>query len=262
MLSQIVLVVVLLAVFVAMLAGMAARHQQQSTCETPAPSIVLDPVVGEFIAAIHSCTSEADVRYIHAVTALQEDPTRSARQIEAAYTELGERHSQTKESLLRAATATAHAAMLPFLAAVAGRHSVGVARHDGGRAAAESMLRTVAVDGIDAIARTGDTAAADVLLALATSSDRAVQAMAIVALKYADAHSERFASLRDRLPADRLYLLDIVRAGVRDVPQVADPCRHLAGEETTTDLRPGPDPATVRTIPAAPKFARSPRVPC
>lgn len=100
------------------------------------------------------------------------------------------------------------------------------------------MLRMIAVDGIDAIARSGDTHAADALLALAASPDRAVQAAAVVALKYAEVHLARYEKVRSVLPPDRSYLLDVVRANVRDVPQIVDPRRHLRSEPTTVDARP------------------------
>jgi hypothetical protein len=134
--------------------------------------------------------------------------------------------------------ALAHRSALPLLTEVAREPVSGTVRHDGGRAAEESMLRMMAVDGIDAIARSGDTGAADALLALATSPDRAVQTSAVVALKYAELHRVRYEKLRSVLSPDRLNLLDVVRASVRDIPQIADPCRHLRSEPTTVDARP------------------------
>jgi hypothetical protein len=212
--------------------------RRDTTAEVPSPGLQLDPVVGGFVDAVHHCTYEAENRYAHALALLRQDPDKAARQIETAYRSVDSERIRTRESLLLAAVALAHRSLLPLLSDVARQPVSGTVRHDGGRAAEESMLRMIAVDGLDAIARSGDTDAADALLALVASPDRAVQAAAVVALKYADVHRARYERVRSMLSPDRLYLLDVVRANVRDVPQVVDPHRHLRAEPTTLDARP------------------------
>jgi len=172
---------------------------------------------------------------------------------------VGSEQIRARESLLLAAVALAQRSVLPLLAEVAREPVSGTVRHDGGRAAEESMLRLIAVDGIDAIARSGDTDAAEALLALAASPDRAVQAAAVVALKYADAHRARYEKVRSVLSPDRLYLLDIVRASVHDVPQIADPRRHLRSEPTTVDARPDLASGERRNVGVPPHHARVPQ---
>jgi hypothetical protein len=236
--NTLILIVVLAAAAVSVLAGIAFRHRRNTTTEASSPGIQLDPVLGGFVDALHHCASEAEERYVSALALLRQNPDKAARLIEAAYRSVDGQQIRVRESLILAAVALANRSVLPLLAEVASEPVSGTTRHDGGRDAEESMLRMMAVDGIDAIARLGDADAADALLALATSSDRGVQALAVVALKYAEIHRDRYEKLRGVLSPDRLHLLDIVRANVRDVPQVADPRRHLRSEPTTVDARP------------------------
>jgi hypothetical protein len=233
-----VLVVVVVALAVSVLAAIRLRRRRNSTSELESPAVQLDAVLGGFVHAIHHCASKQEERYMDALARLRQDPDNAARQVESAYRSAGSVQIRVRESLLLAAVALAHRSVLPLLVEVARAPVGGTVRHDGGRAAAESMLRMLAVDGIDAIARTGNTVAADALVALASSSDRAVQASAVMALKYAEVHGARFEALRRVLPPDRLYLLDVVRARVRDVPQIADPRRHLRAAPMTVDSRP------------------------
>jgi hypothetical protein len=254
--NTLILIAVLAAAAVSVLVGIALRRRRNTTAEVSSPGIQLDPVVGGFVDAVHHCASEAEQRYVGALARLRQNPDNAARQIESAYRSVGSAQIRARESLLLAAVALAHRSVLPLLSEVARQPVGGTARHDGGRAAAESMLRLIAVDGIDAIARSGDTDAADVLLALATLPDRAVQAAAIVALKYAVAHRTRYEKVRSMLSPDRLYLLDVVRASVHDVPQIADPLRS---EPTTIDARPDPASGERRNVAVPRHHARVPQ---
>jgi hypothetical protein len=231
-------IAVVAAAAVLLVLGLRARRRDTATEAAPPPEVALDPTVADFIEAAHTAPSETDKRYVDALERLRRDPEDAARQLENAYRSVDDNQIRVRESLLLAASALRHQAILPLLTDVAREPVRGTARHDGGRALEESVLRLIAVDGIEAIAQIGDAAAADALVTLTASSDRAVQAAAVVALKYSDAHRARFDELRETLPADRRYLLDVVRADVRDVPQIDDPRRHLAAEPTTRDARP------------------------
>jgi hypothetical protein len=257
--NTLILIVVLAAAVVSVLAGITLRRRHNTTTEGSLPVIQLDPVVAGFMDAIQHCASEAEERYVGALALLRQNPDNAARQIETAYRSVGSQQTPTRRALLLAAVALAHRSVLPLLAEVAREPVSGVVRHDGGRAAEESMLRMMAVDGIDAIARSGDTDAADALLALAASPDRAVQTSAVVALKYAEAHRGLYEKLRSVLPPDRLYLFDVVRASVGDVPQIADPRRHLRSEPTSVDTRPDPASGSRRNGGAPSRHARVPQ---
>jgi len=239
--------------------GLLRARKRDTATEAASGGITLDAAVSDFIGAAHSVASEADERYVAALGRLRQDPERVVREIEASYRSADAEQLHARESLLLAASAVAHPSSLPLLVDVAREPVRGTASHDGGRAFEESVLRLIAVDGIEAIARTGDDAAADALVTLAASPDRAVQAAAVVALKYADAHRGRYEELRDTLPEDRRYLFDVVRANVDEVPQVDDPRRHLLAQPTTVDARPDPASGERRgELPA--ERARPPRV--
>jgi len=237
--SALVLVVVMAAAAVAVL--MAATSGRRDTArELDFAATKIDPVLGEFLDALHSCSSEDDGRYLAARARLRADPEATARHIEAAYEAASTNELTLRQSLLLAAAALEHPAVLAFLGELARSPVTGEIEHDGGRAAEESALRLVAVDGIEAVVRTGDAQAADLLLMLVASPDRAVQAAAIVALKYSEHHRDRFARACAMLPPDKAYLADLRRATVWDVPQIADPRRSLRGDPVTVDSRPDP----------------------
>lgn len=259
MLNTLIIVVVLAAV--AIVIAIAARRKRDLTTEAESPGIHLDPVVGGFIDAMHRCASETEDRYVSALAQFREDPDHTARKIEAAYRSVGSEQFGLRRSLVLAANALAHRSVLPLLSEIALQPVSGSVRHDGGRAAEESIVKMMAVDGIEAIARSGDRDAADALLTLASSADRGVQAAAVVALKYADIHRAHYEKLRSVFSQDRLYLLDLIRANVRDVPQIDDPTRHLRSAPTTVDARPDAASSKRRSVGPTPQQTGVPRVP-
>jgi hypothetical protein len=236
--NNFVLFTVIVAGLIALLSGLVLSQRRSTTSEVPLPEILLDPVVGNFVDAICNCTSEADERYVSALALLRENPENTAQQIEATYRSVSSEQIGVRKSLLLAAKALAARSLLPLLNEIASEPLRDIAQHDGGIAAEESILRMIAVDGIDAIAQIGDTHAMEALLSLAMSSDRAVQASAVVALRYVEVNNSHYEHLREILPPDRLYLLEIVRANIQDIPQIIDPRRHLRSEPVTLDTRP------------------------
>ncbi len=247
-----------LAIAVVAFAAFLITRRKHTTTELAAQGVTLDPLVGAFVDAFHHCASEVDPPYVKAVATLRERPESSAAKLEKDYRALGREYVDARESVLYAASALAHPAILPLLMEVAQQSGSGSIHHEGGRAAQESILRTVAVDGIDAIARSGDERATNALVALTSSADRAVQASAVVALKYLPTKTA-FERLADKLPQDRRYLLNLVRADVREVPQISDPRRHLRAEPSTVDRRPDLNSGQARNGGPAPASARVPQ---
>lgn len=247
--DTLVLVALILGGVISVLVGTFSLWRRETAVEAGTAEISMPSSVAGFVDAVHRCALEVDDRYVFALGVLRHDPEGAARHIETAYRAAGPERLGPRQALLLAASALRHRAILPFLFDVARQPVTGDIRHDGGRAAEESALRLVAVDGIEAIARAGDINAADTLLALTSSTDRSVQAAAVVALKYSDLYREHFERLHTLLPADRLHLLDVRRATVQDVPQVSNPLRHLRDPPTTSDARPDPDSGERRNGP-------------
>lgn len=232
-------VVAVAVVVVVLLVAVATRRSRDTASEVTAPpAVALGPAVAAFAEAAYTVESETDARYVGALEGLRRDPHNAASQIEAAYQSLDPEQIRARESVLLAAAALAHRSILPLLVQVAHEPLRRSISREGSRAEEESVLKLIALQGIEAIARSGDDDAAEALVALAASPDRAVQAEAVVALKYAEGHRQRYEELAKTLPHDRLYLLDLMRADVHDVPQVEDPRRHLVGGSTTVDARP------------------------
>jgi hypothetical protein len=238
--NAVVAIVVVAAASALRLFGLRARRRDTATEAASPPGTSLDPAVAGFIDAAYTAASATDESYVAAVQRLRRDPERAVGEIEAAYRSVGDDQIRVRESLLLAAGALAHPSILPMLLEVAQQHVPGTASHDGGRVFEESVLKLIAVDGIEAIAGTGDADAAEALVTLAASSDRAVQAAAVVALKYSDADRARYEELREKLPEERRYLRDVVRANVDEVPQIDDPRRDLRADPTVPDARPDP----------------------
>lgn len=202
--------------------------------------------MGSFVLAVNRCQSEQEREYAAAVEALRADPS-SAETIERLY---GNAPTGIKPSLLLAAAQVGPAARA-FLAAVASS-PIGESR-GADEAAERSRLRLTALDGLEILARAGDEQAWRDIERLASSADLGVQAGAVAALKFGG-RDEALTRLRRQLPVNRFYLFDIRRPNVRDVPQIADPRRHLAGREVSSGERPHPEAVT--TAPAAGRVHR------
>jgi hypothetical protein len=188
--DTVILIASILGAAISVLVGVFSLRRRDTVSGVGAPDLAIHPAVGGFVDAVQQCASEGDDRYVSALGLLRNDPDGAARHIETAYRTVGSDGLAPRQALLLAAAALRHRAILPFLADVARQPAAGDIRHDGGRAAEESALRLIAVDGIEAIARTGDPHAADELVSLAASMDRAVQAAALVALNSSGLHGD------------------------------------------------------------------------
>lgn len=230
------------AVVVAAVLARFLRGRRETIGEVSGPAFDLPPPLTTYLDAVHSYASESEPGYMAAIAKLRAEPSASARAIMDAYKRTGDEESDVRESLLLAAAALADRAVLPLLIEVA-RTPVraGDSVRELSREARISKLRLMAVDGIHAIAAAGDSGAWDALEGLVESPDRAVQAAAVVAFNEADTGGDRLQRIGRILPNDRKFLLDVRRANVRDVPQIPDPTRHLAGPPQTLDRRPDPD---------------------
>ncbi|HEX6150109.1 hypothetical protein [Nocardioides sp.] len=249
--NGLVLGIVFVALVVALIAGFAAGRRPSTVTELPVSASSVDPILAPFIECLHVCESEEDERYVVALTRLRERPEEVSAAIRTAYPGADESAFDFRRSLLLTANRLEHPTILPFLAAVAGTSAQSRGAHEGGQSAAASDLRLTALDGIEAMAVGGVESAADALLDLVTSNDRAVQAGAVVALTHAEGFSDRLARVRELLPENRQYLLDVRRVDVRDASQIADPTGTLSGI-LTTDNRPDPNTGEVRGAPTGP----------
>lgn len=255
--TTLIVVIVIIAIGLAVASTFAMRPRPTTTAGEPWRGVDFGPELREFLAAFHSAPNEEDPRFTRALTNLRVGAAGSAKQIATAYDKLDPTYLGQRRSLLYAARYLGHEAALPFLIRIAKQEPQGESAHEGGRLAVESMLRSVAVEGIEQIASQGSQEAIDALLPLVQSADRLVQATSVVALKYLNVPLER---LRSLLPEDRPYLLEIARVDIRDVPQIRDPRCHLRAEWTSSTGRPSPDVAAVARTSAVDRKSRTPNV--
>lgn len=238
MLNTVVVAVVVIAIFLAVVSAVALRARPTTTEGSPWRESQLSPAINNFLAAFHTAQSETDAHFLEALGQLRSDATNHSQQISLAFGQLDALQFGARRSLLYTARYLAHASSLPFLVEIAKQKPGGELSHEGNRMAEESMLRSIAVDGIEQIARQENSQAVEALMTLCNSSDRLVQASSVVALKYLNVPLDR---LRSAVPRDRLYLLDLVRVDIRDVPQIMDPRQHLRAEVAAGTGRPNPE---------------------
>jgi hypothetical protein len=255
--TTLVVVIVIIAVGLAAASAVAMRPRPTTTSGRPWRGIELGPEVLDFVTAFYSAPNEEDPRFTRALTNLRTGAAGSAQQIAQSYDKLDQAYLGQRRSLLYAARYLGDEAALPFLIRVAMQERQGESAHEGGRLAEESMLRSIAVEGIEQIAMHGSREAFDALLPFVRSTDRLVQATAVVALKYLNCPIER---LRSLVSEDRSYLLEIARIDIRDVPQIKDPRRHLRAEWTGATVRPGPEVAAAAGARTAIGRSRTPNV--
>lgn len=213
--------------------GMRRRLRNHVVGEQDSGWVMPGGPVGAFVAAVNECGSEADPAYVAAVAALRADGS-AAASIERLYCRAS---AELKPSLLLAAAAAGPSSR-EFLMSVASSPDTARGRMD--MAIGQGRLRLIALGGLERLARDGETAAWNDLERLACSDDRAVQIGAVAALKFGGP-AGAMGRLRELLPSDRHYVFDVTRPSVRDVPQIADPRRHLRGPERTAGDRPTPE---------------------
>ena len=145
-------------------------------------------------------------------------------------------------ALIHAATQLQHDAALPFLRQVV-LNPIPPERsdrpHSYSTVKEETVLRTTAVEGVGALART----VTRTRRRRCSSSSRSIRSPSAASVQSLLAVDE---GLRERAPPTRLrrdlhYLLDIRPARVTDVPQVEDPTRHLREDRLPEKPAP-PDP--------------------
>ena len=152
--TTLVVVIVIIAVGLAVASTFAMRPRPTTTSGEPWRGVDFGPEVREFLTAFHSATNEEDPRFTRALTNLGAGATGSAEQIAAAYDKLDQAYLGQRRSLLYAARYLGDEAALRFLIRIAKQEPQGDSAHEGGRLAEESMLRSVAVEGIEQIAMT------------------------------------------------------------------------------------------------------------
>ncbi len=134
-------------------------------------------------------------------------------------------------ALVQVAAALRHPGALPFFASIVKTpipSEKSQDPHSFSTVAEETIIRTMAIDGIAEHAKSGNESALNLLIEcikLPSFSIRRAAIQGIFSTNQADQLKER---IKDLLPEDQHFLLNLRRVSVREVPQVKDPTSHLS----------------------------------
>jgi hypothetical protein len=95
---------------------------------------------------------------------------------------------------------------------------------------AEEALRVQAVEGLEQLAAARVPDALEALTGATDAASLTVRAISLSALQHVEGGAEARAGALTRLAPEHRSLADLRRVDVREVAQIVDPRRHLAGE--------------------------------
>jgi hypothetical protein len=187
-------------------------------------------MVRDFLSRMNAGGDDAEEEYQQALRMLRERPFDAA--IELARQECSTRPEDyaTRWAMVYAAAALEHRAALPLLKNIV-LTPIPPERSDDPHAstvAEETIIRTTAVDGIAALARRGEEEAVEALQEFVDLPSFSIRRAAIHGLLASPRGDDLRNRLRECLPKDQVFLLDLKQVDVRDAPQVGDPQRHLS----------------------------------
>lgn len=225
------------------------RDPAHEVSEVDVRPVSLSAELAGFVRAVSTATDVDDGGYREAVERLRADGPSRVREIEAVAGELAGTAHALRQCLLMAvatielpesADLLRRAALQPQSASPARTRQSGDHPCLESRAAtAEEELRVQAVEGLEALAKSGVSPAIDGLVECAGAGSLTVRAVSLAALAEIEGVGERRADATARLAPDDRYLAGLRRVDVRDVTQVADPRVHLRDSER--EGRPAPD---------------------
>jgi hypothetical protein len=189
-------------------------------------------VLHDFLAAAYTQTDEGDEAYKRVLERLRSQAESVIPEIARIEATLRETDYPTRFALILAASELRHPSALPWLRTVA-LSRIPAERssdpHSFSTVAEETILRTMAIDGIGNLARENNSEAIEALFqSLATPSLSIHRAAVQQLLQSPDVPRERIVSA---LPEDQHFLLDLRRIDVREAPQIRNPELTVLGFE-------------------------------
>jgi hypothetical protein len=178
----------------------------------------------DFLAAAYTQSDEGDEAYKRALDRLRSQAEAVVPELSRIEATLRETDYPTRFALILAASELRHPAALPWLRSVA-LSRIPAERssdpHSFSTVAEETILRTMAVDGIGNLARDNNGDAIEALFqCLGTPSLSIHRAAVQQLLQSPNVSRERIVSA---LPEDQHFLLDLRRIDVREAPQIRNP---------------------------------------
>lgn len=229
------------------------RRKEPQTLKTtlsepePTPSYGPSRLLHDFRFAMNAIGDDAQSCYNHALGALRNDAEQVVPEIDRALQSTPQQDFSSRWALVYTAVKMKHSTTLHFLRNLVLAPlpmKVPADGHSRSLLAEETMLRATAVEGIEHLAVSGNEDALQTLFLAIGQASRSIRIAAVQGI-LATPGGER---LRDRvaamLPEEHLFMLDINRMDVRDVPQIDDPRQFLK-------------PGVLRRMPSAPPLSGS-----
>lgn len=195
-----------------------------------------------FVATMNGQGKDAQEEYERALSHLRKMPEEAILEIARAEKACGVDDYSTRWFLIFAASELKHPAALPFfkqivLTPIPPERSA--EPHSLSTVAEETIIRTTAVDGVRAIAEK-DSKALRTLFEFLEVPSFSIKRAAVQAILAVSKDPKTVQELKEMLPKDMRFLIDLKQIDVREVPQIKDPQKYLEKVETEGKRRPIP----------------------
>ena len=187
-------------------------------------------MVRDLLAKMNAGGDDAEDEYQQALKKLREQPIDAVIELARQECSCRTEDYSTRWAVVYAAAALEHRAALPLLKNIV-LTPIPPERNEDPHASTvgeETIIRTTAVDGVAALARRGEEDAVEALKEFVDLPSFSIRRAAIQGLLASPRGDDLRNRLRECLPKDQAFLLDLKRIDVRDAPQVDDPQRHLS----------------------------------
>jgi len=228
------------AVLMIALAAWLSRKQHMrphSVAEVSGSEIIISPTLGRFLEALNSENSTDAPNYVNNLNILKLESKSVIDEADRLLVELPEELFMLRHSIVLSVAALRSPDALDFLSKVA----LNPQPLPPGRADAESpeleraiqatLISLDAIDGIEALALDGQSAAIEVLVQAAQVESNAIRAAAITALGARAEWAQYYQRALSALPLELHHLAKLQRADVGKIAQIRDPRAHLASSE-------------------------------
>lgn len=151
-------------------------------------------------------------------------------EIARAFADCGFKDYPFRLALVQVATALRHPAALAFFASVVKTpipEEQSPNPHSFSTVAEETIVRTMAVDGVSAHAAEGNDRAKNLLIDFVRLPSFSIRRAAVQGLLLTTQEGDIRERIKYILPENQHFLLDLRKVHVSEVPQVKDPTRHL-----------------------------------
>lgn len=199
----------------------------QPAITPPTPSRFIN-LIDRYLAVMNATGEDVEGEYQAVLEEMRKDAAEIVIALAKAEQSCDRPDYPLRWALVYAATQLQHEATLPYfrnllLTPIPPEQSE--MPHSFSTVREETILRTTAIEGLGHLAAQGHRRAIDILFEALDISSISVRRAAVQALLATDANLRE--TIRERLPQDFHYLLDLKSPHVSDVPQVRNPRKYL-----------------------------------